>query len=124
MVKELVVGLVLIAYVYSSIACFILTRELVLDVCVAAIPKLEEDFMEYTRKLNSMQLKLTFAVLVVSIIPVANLYIAACIYYHYDRIRAEMVEEFKKDPHWDKIQEDYNLVMDVIENESRNDNGD
>lgn len=113
MIKDIVVGLMLIVYVFSSMACFVLCKELILDVCSAAIPKLEDNFRQYA----DHKLSFTWGLLALSIIPVANLFIAAGIYFHYDAIRAEMVEEFKQGPRWDKIQEDYNQLVEMMENE-------
>lgn len=113
MIKDIVVGLILIVYVFSSIACFGLFKELILDVCSAAIPKLKDEFRQYA----DHKLSLTLGVLAISIIPVFNLFIAACIYFRYNAIRAEMVKEFKQRPEWDDIQKDYNRVIEMVEDD-------
>ena len=107
MIKDIVIGLLLIVYVLATICTYMLTKELLLDVASAAIPELSHDFREYAQHKPGLAL----SILLFSIVPGANLIVAYGLYTKYDSIRENMVKEFMEDPEWETIQEKYQEVL-------------
>ena len=97
MIKDIVIGLLLIVYVLATICTYVLTKELLLDVASAAIPELSHDFREYAQHKPGLAL----SILLFSIVPVANLIVAYGLYTKY----------FMKEPEWEAIQEKYQEVL-------------
>lgn len=107
MIKDIVIGVVMIVYILATICTYVLTKELFLDVASAAIPELSHDLREYAQHKPGLAL----SILLFSIVPVANLIVAYGLYTKYDSIRENAVKEFMKEPEWEAIQEKYQEVL-------------
>lgn len=115
MIRDIVVGLVLITYVFSSICCFTLIRELICDIGAAAVPELGDEFREYA----THNIKFTLSTFLVSIIPVFNLVFGILLYRYYDQARASGIESLRNSEDWEHIQKRYNELLDLMEEEER-----
>lgn len=107
MIKDIVIGVVMIVYVLATICTYTLTKELILDVASAAIPELSKDFREYTQHKPALAL----STLLFSILPGVNLIVAYSLYTKYDSIRESMTKEFMEGPEWERFQEKYQEVL-------------
>lgn len=113
MLKDIIVGVALIFYVFSAIGCFTVIKQLIIDVSAAAIPEFEEEFREYA----NAKVKLNLLVLLFSLIPLWNTFWGVCVGWTYDGVRDSFIKELQADPEWDEIREKAEQLNELLRDE-------
>lgn len=112
-IRDLIVGIILIGYVASTMCCYTLCAGMFLDICMAALPGLEEDIKNYADTKQGWKASL----LLVSLVPIFNLLMAAILYFRYEEAFDVMMKNLKETDDWERIQARYHDLLEFTKSE-------